>query len=402
MKILFITISWPETGGNNLYTDLINELKCKGHLVTVLASRPQRTGKSTACDIENDVKILRVSTGNITKTKPVEKILSLILLNYQFKKAIKKYLNDSEFDLLLFNTPPITLVGLLEYLKNKYNCFFYLLLKDLWPYGFSDNNIIKKNGIIYKYFKMQEKRLYELADSIGCMSPRGVEFVHKNYPEINQGKLEVCPNAISVHQNNKSFDSKSIKKKFGVPKDAVIFCISGNLGLGHGLKFLVQMIKALHDYKKAFFLISGSGTQFKTVEKFFLNEKPGNARLFKYLPQDEYEQLTSICDVGMIFLDRKYSYPQFPSRILSYLESKMAILCSVNEATDIGIIVEKYGAGLNTLHGDSESFISAVKMLSENPEQTKEMGENAFQLLKNEYDVKKASEIILKRVDSYS
>lgn len=388
MKILFVTVAWPKKGGNNLYTDLMDTFRDNGHAVYVLASEPKRNGRNTSYEIENRIHVLRVKTGNISKTKPVEKSLSLLLLGWQFKGAVREYFNELSFDLIIFNTPPITLSTFLKYLKRKYKCPLYLLLKDMWPYGFADNGLIKKNGFIYNYFKKHEKKLYEISDHIGCMSPKGVDFVLKQYPEIKPEKVEVCPNSVKINNNKRQInesESQKIRKKYGIPEEATVFIFSGNLGLGHGLDFFVDSILKLRNYRKAFFLIGGAGTHFYRTQKRIEETNPPNAFVYSYLPEDDFNKVMAVCEVGLILLSNNYTYPQFPSRLLGYLNNRMAVLCSVNEETDIGEIVEEHEVGFNTIHGDMEKFTNTVRRMSENKNKIREMGFNGFDLLKKKY-----------------
>lgn len=395
VNLLFVTIAWPESGKRNLYTDLIHQFRDEGHQVTVVASRPRRNKLPSSFKEEEGVSVLRIKTGNISKTNPLEKSISLFLLNLQFKRGINKYLKGKSFDLILFNTPPITLSGLLKTLKHKYQCPLYVLLKDIWPYGFSDFGLIKKGGWVYNYFRRHEKKLYNLADFIGCMSPKGVKFLLEKHPELDSEKVEVCPNSIKVNGIQQT-KNHSIREKFDIPKEATVFIFSGNLGLGHGLDFISDAILELRNYNKAFFLIGGAGTYFSKMKQVFDKENPPNAMLYSYLPEKDYEELISTCEVGLILLDNIYTYPQFPSRLLSYLENRMAVLCAVNKETDIGVIVEENGAGINTLHGDMTEFIDAVKILSEDTSSTKQMGENGYMLLKDKYTVQKSYSAIIK------
>ncbi|HYW33940.1 MAG TPA: glycosyltransferase family 4 protein [Balneolaceae bacterium] len=395
MDILFVTISWPGKERHNLYSDLMEKFKENEHEVYVLTNSPRRTGNPTSYTIENNIHVLRVKTGNVSKTNPVEKSLSLLLLEWQLKRGLNRYFNNETFDLILFNTPPITLSKLLRYLKSRYNCPLYLLLKDIWPYGFVNFDLIKRDGLIYKYFRRHEERLYKLADVIGCMSPKGVEFILEKHPYLPRDKVEVCPNSIKVRENRLA-KNNAIRSKYGIPEEATVFIFSGNLGLGHGLDFLIRAIIKLKEYDKAFFLIGGAGTYYSKIKTVFERENPANAYLYSYLPAEEYEALISTCNVGLILLDSHYTYPQFPSRLLSYLENKMAVLCTVNEETDIGEIVEDNEAGLNTIHGDMNAFVEAVKEMSENKKHTTEMGIRGFNLLKNQYDVTKSYEVIMK------
>ena len=91
----------------------------------------------------------------------------------------------------------------------------------------------------------------------------------------------------------------------------------------------------------------------------------------------------------------KYTSPQFPSRLLSYLEYSKPVLCAVNKYTDIGDVVENAGCGISVSHGDMDEFINAVKFFAENSDKRNIMGENARKLLLDEYTVSKSYDIIM-------
>ena len=56
--------------------------------------------------------------------------------------------------------------------------------------------------------------------------------------------------------------------------------------------------------------------------------------------------LATGCDVGMVFLDYRFTIPNFPSRILSYMENEMPVLVCSDKSTDLGKIAEEKGFGL--------------------------------------------------------
>jgi len=104
------------------------------------------------------------------------------------------------------------------------------------------------------------------------------------------------------------------------------------------------------------------------------------------LPREDYEKILSTSDVGLILL-YKYTNPQFPSRLLSYLDYFKPALCAITPDTDMGMIVERENCGKAVLHGDKEAFINAVKFFSENPIERQEMGKNGRALLLKMYTV---------------
>lgn len=389
--ILFISIAWPDKGNRNLYKDLMDEFRDHGHKVFVVCSDEKLLAKSHY-EEEDGINVLRVKTLKLTKTGILDKALALTTLGYRLKKQINKHFQNNQFDLIIFPTPPITLSRFLKNIKRKYNAKLYLLLKDIWPYGFRDLGVIKENGLAWKYFKSHEKRIYKISDYIGCMSEQNVSFVKENYPWV-ENKIEVNPNSVKITAQEKP-DREFLKNKYDIPTDSILFLFSGNLGLGHGLEFLVKVIKELEHYTKSFFLIGGSGTHYEYVKSQLSKNK--NVFVYKYLPKKDFNKILTSSDVGLILLSDKYNYPQFPSRLLGYLNAKIPVLCAINKNTDIGEVVEKNKVGISSIHGDIESFKDAVYKLSENKNIRKTMGENGFKLLQKEYTVITSYNIIMK------
>ena len=394
MKILFLTIAWPSYGEHNIYTDLMDEFVEHGHNVHVACSIEARHDQKTALDKENNIQVLRIKTGNLTKTPFIEKGVANLLVGMQFEKAINQHFGNIKFDLIIMSTPPVALSGVFKSLKHKYGAKTYLLLKDIWPQGIADLGIIRHNGLIFKYFSWQEKRLYDAADYIGCMSLANVKFLNKNYKFSPSKIIEENPNSIKIRRKYSS-SKDSVFEKYNIPKNRCIFIYGGNLGKPQGLSFFIKVLRQI-DNPNAFFLIVGDGTEAYYVQSKLEKLKLENVRYMHQLPKDDYEQLCDTADVGLLFLDGRYSIPNFPSRLLSYCESSIPILSCTDANTDVGDIIKKYGCGIKTLHGNENAFISAVNKLANDSELRKKMGKNAFKLLEEKYTTKCSYDIIMK------
>ena len=132
------------------------------------------------------------------------------------------------------------------------------------------------------------------------------------------------------------------------------------------------------------------------MEQWFTSNQLKNAKLMAGLPKDEYDKFIRSCDVGLIFLDPRFTIPNYPSRLLSYLENSMPVLLATDPNTDIGQIAEEHGFGLWSLSGDIKSFMSNMdKMNSAN---IKKMGEEGHKFLIDNYTVDKVADITTKSV----
>ncbi|WP_316802133.1 glycosyltransferase family 4 protein [Pedobacter nototheniae] len=398
MKILFLTLSKiTSIEDRGIYPDLIRKFRDEGHHITIVSPVERRVKLSTQLIIENGVSILLVKTLNIQKTNFIEKGIGTLAIEYQYLSAIRKLLFNTKFDLVLYSTPPITFYKVVKYIKKRDNAYTYLLLKDIFPQNAVDMKMIKKDGLLHKYFLKKEKKLYSISDTIGCMSPANVDFLLKHNPEVNPNKVEVNPNTIEpIHFNFTQEEKNKIRKRYDVPLDKKILVYGGNLGKPQGLDFLLDTIKSVKN-KEIFFLIVGDGTEFSRIKSWFDSYQPQNAKLLQHLFKEDYDKLLAACDVGLIYLDKNFLIPNFPSRLLSYLEMKLPVIAATDVNTDIGDIIEKANCGYKILAGDLNSINVIINEHVADADLSI-LGENSWKLLQKEYTVKKSYQLIMQKL----
>lgn len=397
MNILFLTLAEIfSIEDRGIYQDLLRKFRDEGHSVYVVTPVERRKKISTNFKEKDGISILQVKTFNIQKTNIVEKGIGTLAIEFQFLHAAKKYLNKVKFDLILYSTPPITFAKVIEFIKNRDNAQSYLLLKDIFPQNAVDMEMIKEGGFIHRQFLKKEKRLYQISDTIGCMSEANVAFVKSNNPELNPEKIEVNPNSIfPISFNYTTLEKEDIRNKYHIPLDKKVLVYGGNLGKPQGLDFLLQTIQS-SNVKDIYFLIIGDGTEYPRINNWFNTVKPNNAKLMQRLPKNDYDRLLAACDVGLIFLDAKFLIPNFPSRLLSYLEMSLPVLSATDVNTDIGKVLEESGSGLSVKSGNLDDMIEKLEQIQFLD--LKKMGENGRNLLLNNYTVDNSYSIIMNRM----
>lgn len=399
MNVLFLTLSnFISIKEKGIYTDLLREFIKENHNVYVI-SPIEENKKDTKIIKEGNSNILKLQIGNTQKTNIIKKGISTISLESKFKKGIEQYFSNIKFDLVIYSTPPITLKKAVEYVKSRDNAKTYLLLKDIFPQNAVDIGMLKTSGfksVLYNFFKSKEKKLYILSDYIGCMSQANVDFVLKNNPEISFENVEICPNSIEPSAIIK--DEKKIieiRKKYNIPIEKTIFIYGGNIGKPQGIDFLIECLRENKENDKVYFIIAGSGTEFNKLQTFFDREGPCNAQLFSKLPKNDYEVLANSCDVGLIFLDRRFTIPNFPSRLLSYMQASVPVLAATDVNTDIGKVIEEGNFGFWCESSDVNEFNKLLGKLCD-INLRKRMGSNARRYLEENYTAKHSYEIIMK------
>lgn len=378
-----------------IYTDLVRELANKGHQVYVVSPRERRMNLPTELYEEGNIHSLRVKTLNITKCNFIEKGVSTLLIEWLYLFAVKKYFKNIKYDMVTYSTPPITFEKVAKYFKENQGSLTYLILKDIFPQNAVDINLMKENSLLHKFFRHKEKNLYKISDYIGCMSAANKDYILEHNNFINQNQIEIFPNAINpIDRINNDDKDKEILEKYKLPKDKVIFLYGGNLGKPQGIDFLLKVAENFDQIPKSHLLIIGSGTEFNKIEKFFENKNLKNVSLFSYLPKEEYDQILKAADIGLIFLDKRFTIPNFPSRLTAYMEHSMPILAATDQYTDIGDVIENSNSGYWVESVDLEGFIDKARVLSNDKNKRLQMGENARDYLEKNYDIRKTINIL--------
>ena len=392
MNILFLALGkYKSINDRGIYLDLLRQFVRNGHEVFIVSSLNSELKKQYQLTEEEKSHILLVKTGRITMTNIIEKGINTLLLEGRYIRAINKFFSNVKFDLILYPTPPITFLKVVEYIKERDGAKSYLMLKDIFPQNAVDIEIMSQNGVrglIYKYFRKREELLYKASDYIGCMSQANIDYLLLHNPSISADKVGICPNSVEVH--DMSVDkgtAKVIREEYNIPVDKKVFIYGGNLGKPQGISFLIECLKKCADIEDVYFLIIGNGTEYKKIEEYVHSFKPRNVKIMQRIPKDDYDNMVGACDAGLIFLDHRFTIPNFPSRVLSYMQAKIPVLACTDKNTDIGNVIVDGGFGWWCESNNSEVFRKLIMSICKSDFEG--MGIKGYQYLKENYSAEK-------------
>ena len=380
MNILYITLSRPRLSEHGIYPDLVRALKRASHRVTIVYAASPRDQKKTELTKEDGVTLLKVVVGENFNVGLIRKGINTIKMEPLLKRGIRKYLKGEHYDLCIYATPPVTFAGVVEYCRKLFGVRTFLMLKDIFPQNAVDIGLFKEGSLIHRYFKKKERTLYALSDRIGCMSEANLGYIREHEPWIDEKKLLVFPNTIELEPG--------IYPRSNPCSNVTSFVFGGNLGKPQAIDFLISAIgdERLALRKDIAFYIIGQGSEKEKVER--AAKQLGNLTFIDMMPPAEYDRLMERMDVGIISLDHRFTIPNFPSRILSYMKAGKPVLACSDEVTDIRELVEDKGRfGLWVSSADKEGFVDAVLRLSGDEEMRKAMGIRGFEYLKENFEV---------------
>ncbi|MGL5855636.1 MAG: glycosyltransferase family 4 protein [Cetobacterium sp.] len=400
-SILFIFSRHSENPKDSTLTkDISDEFFRHGHQVKVVTMLEKKHKRKTQLNIENGYPVLRVKTGNYFDSPgKIEKGITALTMPRKLEKAIKKYFKKEKFDLIYTHTPFVSNARLMNNLKGYYKCKACLHLWDIFPQNAKDINLLN-NRILLKFFEIQEQKMYDSFDYIGCMSKGNLEYMKIRDKNIKLDKYFILKNWAKIKEKS-LFDKILIREKYGYNINDFICIFGGNMGKPQKLENLLELAKKALIDKNIKFLFVGKGTEKNLLENKIKNEKINNVKILDYIPREDYELVTASCDVGLVSLDERFTVPNFPSKTTDYFKLELPILASLDScaATDYGNFLQnEVKGGLFALAGDVDKLYSQLLKLKNNSELKIELGKNGRQYYENELGVNKAYETIMKQI----
>lgn len=375
-----------------MYTTLVEEFVGHGHDVVVLAPGQNSTGLYK----EQDITILRVKTLPIKNVPNYLKGISNLLLPYQYERALYKFYPKEHFDLIIMPTPPITLIDLAAKLKKKLNAKLYLVLRDIFPQNAVDLGFMKKDGMFHRFFRKKESKLYRHADAIGTMSQGNIDYIIQNNPEVDANKLHQLLNFQKPYIGFGS-DKDALREKYKLTgKFVVVF--GGNMGKPQQLENVLRLAESCAIYPDVVFLLLGEGVYMDRIIQKIQKENISNINVQRSVSKQEYQDLISVCHLGLISLHQDFTIPNIPSKTLDYFNVGLPVLASIDRATDYGQVLDMAEAGLWSYADDPESLFRNFQSLYQDEERRSYMGRNGNKYFKELLMPEKAYQTIVEQI----
>ena len=386
MRILFLFQIF-DYDSSTIYLDLVRECRDRGHLVTLVAGNSRSDLPDGVTEVEG-IRTVYMKLPDQFGAGSAKKALIQMSIPLRLKLILKDYFEGETFDIIAYPTPPITLAPVLKYCAKKYkSAVRYLMLKDIFPQNAVDLKMFSSSSPIYRYYRRMEKKLYAYSDRIGCMSEANIAYLKEHDPEIENSKLEYFPNTVAVHDVEPCppASGKGLKVVFG-----------GNMGRPQDIAGLLKSIDhcgSQPDLDDVFFYFVGDGTESRLIEEY-LEKNPKNLSYRHQLPRPEYEKLLANADVGMISLSKDFTIPNFPSRLLSYMQIKKPVFAVLDDATDMGECIEEARCGISVKAGDPEAFAEGIRRLKADREKLPKLGENGRSYLERYFNTGVSADIL--------
>jgi glycosyltransferase involved in cell wall biosynthesis len=300
--------------------------------------------------------------------------------------------------MIIVATPSVMFADFVDYVKKSKVAKVYLMQKDIFPQNAVDLGLMKKKSLIYNFFRKNELKLLKTADVIGFTSPGNVKYFSDNYPFLNKEKLKL------LYNNTKLF-TPTIDSRSSVSyhlKDKFLVVFGGNMGKPQQLENVLNLAKKCSLYSNVVFLIIGEGTEVGKLKQMAKDIEIYNMEFIDSVPREEYFNLLSNSNIGLISLHQDFSVPNTPMKLNDYLNAGIPVLASIDRGNDLGELLVQNKMGLYAYADSGEDLFRKFLTLYQDQESSMRMGRNGYDFCIKNLSVEKACQDIIQHFkDNY-
>lgn len=391
MRILIIVDCYlpSKKSSAKLIHDLAIELCSQGHNPIIIAPEPDLE-QPRQISIENGITVVRVRTGRIKGASKLVRAINELQLPSLLWKSGREFFQKTPCDLIVFYSPSIFFAPLVKKLKHMWKCRAYMILRDIFPQWAVDAGVLKR-GLAYRFFKIIEKRQYDVANVIGVQSPANLDYFAAQ-GDAAKYQIEVLYNWSTLKE--RSIPDSSYRRNLGL-QDKIVFFYGGNIGIAQDMDCIIRLAEKMRSHHRAYFLLVGEGSEVPRLSAEIANRALTNIAIHHAVSQKEYLAMLSEFDVGMIALDGNLKTHNFPGKMLGYMYFSKPILASINPNNDLENILDGADAGLTCFANDDEKFYEHALRFVQDRELRIRKGRNARVLLESTFSSKKAASQII-------
>ena len=394
LKILLLTdafFPYVNSASVQLY-DLTEEFINQGHSVDVVTPKYEENTQKIIHS-NKELKILRFNLRHAKDKNKSRRLLSEIMMSFMAMWCLRKELNNYKYDLIVWYSPSIFWGPLVYFLKRKYKCHTYLILRDIFPEWAYEVGILK-NKFAYTILKIVARFQYVVADRIGIQSEGNITYF-KDEQKFKQ-KVEVLNNWLSPQPHQASSLVEQINKISAQHK----FLYIGNFGIAQELEIFTELANELKENGDVAFVFVGSGALQAELKKLKMRSELDNFHIFDAVPAEEVISICEVCDYGIVALNIRHMSHNIPGKFLTYIRAKLPVLARVNGNNDLVDIIEYYNVGVACCSGDVHELLDGVSRITSMSKSNVEFKTNCDELFKAKFETNVAVRQILRWNDA--
>jgi glycosyltransferase involved in cell wall biosynthesis len=341
MRIALIADVFPplRSSGAVQLRDLSHEMVRQGHKLTVMIPSADLSQPWLLEDM-NGVEVLRLKSPRTKDMGYVRRTLRELLMPFAMLRSLRKSpLAEVRWDGVVWYSPTIFLGPMASALKKASGCRSYLIIRDIFPEWAVDMGLLGR-GLPYRFFKAIERYQYSVADVIGVQTPASVSYFD-GWASRPGRRVEVLQNWLA----SAPVVGCSISVAGGPLAGRTIFVYAGNMGVAQGMGILMDLAERLRGRRDLGFVFVGRGSDAKRLRDDAERRSLDNVVFHDEIDPSEIPGLYSQCHVGIVALDPRHKTHNIPGKFVSYMESGLPVLASINAGNELADMIRTEEVG---------------------------------------------------------
>lgn len=386
--------------GQYFYPDSfrINEiafsLADRGHNVTVLTGLPDYTTGKVPNEYKRGRKKVEFINGvKVIRTPVIARRTGIVWrgINYcsfLISSTFRASFLNKDFDLIFcYQTSPVLMANAAVKMKKRTGKKLFLYCLDLWPESLKAWDV-KEKSLLFRLMLGYSRRIYQSCDVIGISSIPFREYL-TTIVKVEEGSIVYIP------QHAEDIGSASISGKAKKAGECINFAFAGNIGKVQDVECIIRAASRLKDLTNFIVHIYGSGSSLNSCQTLADELDMGSricfhGRIDRQQLLEEYKEI----DVFLLTLKKQgFIGMTMPSKLQEYMSAGKPIIAAIDGAA--AEVIKEANCGMVAPPSDDEQLAGLMRKLIDNPEQSVDLGYNAYKYYKENF----TKEVFLERLE---
>jgi hypothetical protein len=313
--------------------DLLKEISNQNdHAVLIFPKNKNKKNNKKNLYIKN-IKYLPIELREIKTESFIQRGLKELILPFKILNLLKR--QKIKVDKIIVFSPSIFFGLIFNELKLIFKCKILLIIRDVFPYWYIQKNKWQIfNPLIWVaiiVLKIQLKNSNIIA-------------TQSKYDQKKLKKNNIRKKIITIYNWLTKKNIRHKKKNYKICS----FVFAGTMGPAQNWTRVIDAIEILDSKNlifEVYFIGSGSKLEFLKLRLKKLIKKK-KVYFFNTIKEDKFTNYITKFTVGIISLDEKILFNNFPGKFYSYLEANLPILADVSPSQEISKVIKKNKLGL--------------------------------------------------------
>jgi putative colanic acid biosynthesis glycosyltransferase WcaI len=377
MRILVQTLHYLPDGGPSapLFAMLCEALVRRGHKVTVVAAVPhypsgqvQEEYRSwrVRSSVENGVRVVRIPVPSVKRSRMSQRLVQWLV--YQIGTVLSTW--KESFDVGIYCSPTLTMLLPFAYHSFLRKHAAVYSVHDVYPQVGIALGIFRKAWVISLVSSMEKLCLKRSAYVRILSESFAPPLEALGVPEK---KLVLIYDWVDTNLIRPGSKENRFSRENGLT-DKFVVQYAGNIGLSQGLGHVLEAARELASHEDILFLFVGDGTGRERLENEALEMGLANVKFLPFQPRPCLPEVLASADLSLVTLRKGITTGSLPSKSFSILSSGRPILASVDEDSNLALLIERSKAGVTVPPEEPHRLAEAILSLKGNPTACRQMG----------------------------